>query len=169
MSVYTDHRPQGGNDLYLKLKDGDRVKMRIASEPAISVYREGDRPRYSWIVWNREDNKPQIYSSGVSVYGQIADLTEEWGAPTEFDITIKRTGSVMNDTEYSVVPVKTSSDLTTAEQEEIEKIDLPKATKGKWLKDYVEDGQLPSPVTDLPIREVDPFPTDEDAPSNDTA
>lgn len=153
-TVYQDHKPQGGNDLYLKLKDGDRVKMRIASEPAISVYRVGDRPRYSWIVWNREANKPQIYSSGVSVYGQIADLTEEWGAPTEFDITIKRTGSGMNDTEYSVVPVKTSDDLSEEQQAEVDKIDLPKAIKGKWLADFVEDRELPPPVTDLPPQDT---------------
>lgn len=149
-SVYQDHKPQGGNDLYLKLKDGDKVKMRIASEPAISVYREGDRPRYSWVIWNRDAKKAQIYSSGVSVYGQIADLTEEWGAPQEFDIAIKRTGSGLNDTEYSVVPVKTSDDLDKDEQAEVDKVDLPKAIKGKWLADFVEDGELPDPVTDLP-------------------
>src|SRR5665213_4401394 len=105
-NVYAKHQPQGGNDLYLRLKDGDKVKMRLASEPVITVYREGDKPRYAWIVWNREENKPQVFSSGVSIYGQIANLIEDWGSPSDFDITIKRTGSGMQDTEYAVVPVK---------------------------------------------------------------
>lgn len=168
MSIYDKHRPQGGNDLYLKLKDGDKVKMRLASEPAISVYREGDKPRYAWTVWNREDNKPQVYSSGVSVYGQIADLADEWGDPLEFDIVIKRTGSGMNDTEYSVVPVKTSDDLTKEQLEEVNKINLVQAVKGKLLADYVEDRILPDPVSDLPARELEPLPSDEDAPTDDS-
>jgi len=162
-SVYDKHKPQGGNDLYLRLKDGDKVKMRIASAPAISVYKEGDRPRYNWIVWNRDADKAMVYSSGVSVYSQIANLREDWGEPTEFDISIKRTGSGMQDTEYAVVPVKTSDDLTKTQQEEIDKINLPQAIKGKWLADYVEDGELPDPVsTALPDRA--PAPTDIDMP-----
>lgn len=169
MSIYQQHQPQGGNDLYLKLKDGDKVKLRIASEPAITVFKEGDKPRYNWIVWNRELSKPQVYGAGVSVYGQIADLVEEWGEPTEFDITIKRTGSGMQDTEYSVVPVKTSAELTKTQQEEVDKIDLPKACKGKWLADYVKDGVLPAPLSDgnyaTSAAELSEPPlTDEDAP-----
>lgn len=145
-SIYQQHKPSGSNDLYLRLKDGDKVKMRIASEPVITVYKTGDRPRYAWIVWNRDKDMPQVYASGVSVYSQIADLAEEWGDPTTFDITVKRTGSGIQDTEYSVVPIKQSVDLTGEQQAEIDKIDLPQATKGKWLKDYLQDEILPEPV-----------------------
>lgn len=162
-SIYKRHNPGNTNGLYLKLGDGDRVKMRLASAPAISVYKEGDKPRYSWIIWNRELNKPQVYSSGISVFRQIADLEDEWGSPDSFDITIKRTGLMM-ETEYSVVPVKTSDDLTTAQQEEVDKINLPQAIKGKWLADYVEDGELPDPVSDAPAREPEPAPSDDDMP-----
>ena len=148
-SVYKQHNPGNTNGLYLKLGDGDKVKLRIASEPAISVYKQGDKPRYSLVVWNRELNKPQIYSSGISVFRQIADLEDEWGSPDSFDITIKRTGLMM-ETEYSVVPVKASVELTKDQQAEVDKIDLPQAIKGKWLSDYVEDGELPDPVTSGP-------------------
>lgn len=157
-SVYQTHRPGGDNDLYLKLKDGDRVKMRITSEPAISVFKPGDKPRYSWVVWNREANKAQVYSAGISVYTAIADLTEEWGEPVEFDIVIKRTGSGMNDTSYSVTPVKKSDELTAAELEEVEKVDLLQAIKGKWLTDYVEDKVLPEPIMNTGKDEVVPMP-----------
>lgn len=166
MSVYDQHRPQGSNDLYLKLKDGDKVKLRIASAPVITVYREGDKPRYAWIVWNRDDEKAQVFAAGVSVYSQIANLVEEWGDPTTFDVRISRTGSGLQDTVYSVVPVKTSTDLTKDEQDEVDKVNLTQATKGKWLADYIEDHELPEPVTDLPPRELEPPPTDEDMPSD---
>lgn len=164
MSIYSEHKPEGSDGLYLKLKDGDKPKLRIASEPVISVYRKGDRPRYSWIVWNRGNDKAQVYTSGVSVYRQIADLTEEWGDPQEFDITIKRTGSGMNDTEYSVVPVKTSDSLTKEQEKETSNIDLPKAAGGKWLKDYVSDGELPTPRIE---GEQDEDTTEEPLPTTD--
>lgn len=164
-SIYATYKPAGGGD-YLKLRDGDKIKLRIVSEPAISVYREGDKPRYSWVVWNRDEKKAQVYTAGISVYRQIADLTEEWGNPQDFDITIKRTGSGMQDTEYSVVPVKTSASLSDGEQEEVDKVDLLKASKGKWLSDYAQDAQLPAPVTDSPAREESPPPNDEDAPQD---
>lgn len=162
-SIYKRHNPGNTSDLYLKLGDGDRIKLRLASAPAISVYREGDKPRYSWIVWNREKNKAQVYSAGISVFRQIADLEDEWGSPDSFDILIKRTGLMM-ETEYSVVPVKTSDDLTKTQQDEVDKINLPQAIKGKWLADYVEDGELPDPVSDLPPKEPEPAPSDQDAP-----
>jgi hypothetical protein len=170
-NIYQAHQPSGGNDLYVKLADGDKLKGRVASEPAISVYKAGDKPRYSWVIFVREFNgrpvnKPQILTKGVSVFTGIAALTEEWGDPTSFDITIKRTGSGLNDTEYSVTPVRESKDLTKEELAEVEKINLPQAIKGKWLADFVEDGGLPTPVTDgmAQLDTIEPMPTDEDAP-----
>lgn len=161
-NIYKDYKPSSGGGDYLKLKADDRVKLRICSEPAISVYKEGDRPRYAWVVWNRELDKPQVYSSGISVYSQIADLVEEWGeSPTEFDITIKRTGSGLQDTSYSVTPVKTSKDLTKEELEEVGKVDLLMAVKGKWLKDYNEDEKLPDPIVST---SSEPEYSDEDKP-----
>lgn len=152
MSIYKDYRPGSTNDLYLKLADGNKVKGRIVSEPAISVYSEGQKPRYSWIIFVREFNgkpvnKPQILTKGISIYNGIADLVDEWGDVQEFDIVIKRTGAGLNDTEYSVTPVKTSADLTKEELAEVEKIDLVQATKGKWLADYIDDKELPTPIT----------------------
>lgn len=151
-SIYDQHKPTGDNDLYLKVNDGDKVKLRVASEPAISVYKAGQKPRYSWVVFTREHNgktvnKPQILTKGSSVYGGIANLVEEWGIPQEFDIVLKRVGATINDTEYSVTPVKQSDDLTKDQLAEIDKVDLLQATKGKWLADYVEDNELPEPIT----------------------
>lgn len=143
-SIYSMHKPQSGGE-YLKIKDGEKIRLRIASEPAISVYKSGDKPRYSWVVFNRENNMAQVYTSGVSVYSQIAALVEDWGDPTEFDVKISRTGSTMNDTEYFVTPVKESKNLTDSELEAVNKIDLLKAVKGKLLSEYVKDKKLPEP------------------------
>lgn len=166
-SIYSKHKPGSTDDLYIKLLDGDKIKGRVTSEPAISVYQEGQKPRYSWVVFVRDKNgkvinRPQILTKGISVYKGIADLVEEWGLPQTFDVAIKRTGSGPNDTEYNVTPVKVSSDLTDSQQEEVDKIDLPKAIGGKWLADFVEDGELPAPKVDgIVADEVVEMPSDD--------
>ncbi len=159
MSIYQDHKPGNSDELYLKLKDGDAAKMRVVSDPAIVLYQEGQRPRYAWVVINHDSKKAQVYGAGISVYSQIADLAEEWGEPTEFDIVVRRKGSGQFDTEYSVQPTKTPIEPTPTQLKEAEKIDLLNATKGKWLADYVKDGQLPAPVKESEAKdEIVPMP-----------
>jgi hypothetical protein len=155
-SIYQKHKPTGSNDLYLRLKDGDAVKMRIYSDPVIVVFKQGQRPRYAWTVINHTDKKVQVFNGGVSIYNQIADLTEEWGDPKEFDITIKRKGSGQFDTEYSVTPAKTPTAPTKDQEEEADKIDLIASTKGKWLEEYAKDGVLPDPISNEELDEVHP-------------
>lgn len=146
-SIYSQHKPDSGNDTYLKLKDGDNFKLRIMSDPVITVYKAEQRPRYAWVIYNHDLGKAQVYNAGISVYSQIAALTEDWGEPTEFDIRVKREGSTIQDTSYLVTPVKTSTEPPKEGITEAEKIDLVQATKGKWLAKYVEDGELPDPIS----------------------
>jgi hypothetical protein len=161
MSIYTEHKPEGGDGLFLKLKDGDSFKLRAMSEPVITLYKETDKPRYANIFYNHDTKKVQIFGYGISIYSQIAALVEDWGEPTDFDIRIKREGSGATDTSYLVTPVKQSTEPPQEALLEAEKIDLPEKTKGKWLTEYAEDHILPDPaVLSLP----DPTPTDDDAP-----
>ena len=95
MSIYATYKPAGGSDgLYLKLSDGDSVKIRIASEPAIFTQEfnnDGEvtvSTKFAWVVWNRNEKKAQVFNGGKSIYNQIADLVEEWGEPTEWDMTV---------------------------------------------------------------------------------
>lgn len=150
MSIYNTHKPAGGGDgLFLDVKDGEKVKIRIASEPAISSneFRDPDTDevtvttRYSWVVWNREEKKAQVLSKGASVYKQIAALVDEWGEPTQFDITIKREGTRLA-TRWSVNPAPKSEPLTKEQQAECDKIELLKAVKGYWLKDFKEEDHV---------------------------
>lgn len=140
-SIYQTYKPQGGGDgLFLRLKDGDSVKLRVASQPAIYEQTFDDKltRRFAWVVWNRNEKKAQVFSSGVSIFNQLADLVEEWGEPQEFDVTIKRTGEML-ETRYSVTPSPKSVDLTKEEKEECGAIDLPAVVKGWWLKDFDEN------------------------------
>lgn len=170
MSIYKDHEPANADGMFLKLKDGDKFKLRIASEPAVTTF-DGQKLRYNWVVWNRDLKRPQVYGAGVSVFSQLAELVEEWGEPTDFDITIKRTGSGQFDTNYSVTPVRTSDDLTKDEQEAVKEIDLLELCKGRWLRDYIKDGKMPDKLSkddqEAPSDPTDPGPDDNDAPIDD--
>lgn len=148
MSVYETHNPNKGKGDYLKLKDGEKVKLRFASEPAIVTY-DGRKIRYQWIVFNRNEKKAQVYEAGAQVFGQLASLFPEWGDPTTFDVTISREGSGQFDTSYTVTPSPKSTDLTEDETTLVVAVaeKFPGA-KSKLLSEYEDDGILPQKIMD---------------------
>lgn len=164
MSIYETHRPAQGKGDYLKLKDGDRVKVRFASDPAVVTY-DGERLRYQWVVFNRTLAKAQVYEAGASVFGQLAELYAEWGEPTEFDVTISRTGSGQFDTSYTVTPSPKSVPLTEEEQAAVETAlaNFP-GKKSRWLSDVEADGKLPEALKPGGKQEDDASMGDEDIP-----
>lgn len=159
MSIYETHNPNKGKGDYLKLKDGDRVKVRFVSAPAAITY-DGEKIRYQWVVYNHNDNKAQVYEAGAQVFGQLADLYPEWGEPTEFDVTISRTGSGQFDTSYTVTPSPKSLPLTEKQQgvvlAALENFPGPKA---RLLEDVERDGIMPEPIKAKGAQEQleDPF------------
>lgn len=161
MSIYETHKPAQGKGDYLKLKDGDRVKVRFASDPAVVTY-DGERIRYQWIVFNRKDKKAQVYEAGAQVFGQLADLFPEWGEPTAFDVTISRTGSGQFDTSYTVTPSPKSDPLAKEEQALVDAaLENFPGKKSRWLADVEADGQLPEPL--LPVnKDSDELPVGEE-------
>jgi hypothetical protein len=157
-SIYQTHKPAGGGDnLFLKLKDGEQAKIRIFSEPAIynQEFDGNVTTRYAWVVWNYGEKKAQVFSQGVSVFKQLSDLVEEWGEPTEYDITIKRTGEML-ETRYSVTPSPKSIGLSADDKKACAAVDLLSAVNGRWLKDFLEDKDNRD--------EIVPMPSDDDAP-----
>lgn len=164
MSIYETHKPnQGGGD-YLKLRDGDRVKVRFASEPAGVTY-DGDKIRYQWVVYNHNDKKAQVYEAGPQVFGQLADLYPEWGEPTKFDVTISRTGSGQFDTSYTVTPSPKSTPLTEEQKKLVDAaLETFPHSKARWLKDIEEDGIMPETIQTKKTRSVDESFDDSDVP-----
>ncbi len=143
MSIYQTHKPNKGGGDYLKLKGGDRVKVRFASEPAVVTY-DGEKIRYQWVVYNHDEKKTQVYEAGAQVFGQLADLFPEWGEPTQFDVTISRTGSGQFDTSYTVTPSPKSEQLNEEQQAVVlAAMENFPGKKSRWLADVEKDGRLP--------------------------
>ena len=144
MGVWTDHKPASGGGDYLKLKNGDRKKVRFVSEPAIVTY-DGKKLRYQVLLYNKTDKLAQVYEFGPQVFGEFGELAEDWGEPTEFDVTIGRTGSTQFDTSYSVNPSPKSIDLTDEETAAVNAVKFP-SSKSRMLADYMEDGIMPETI-----------------------
>lgn len=168
MSVWQDHKPASGSGDYLKLKNGDKKKVRFTSEPAIVTY-DGKKLRYQVVLYNKTDKLAQIYEFGPQIFGQIGELSEDWGAPTDFDMTIGRTGSTQFDTTYSVNPLPKSDDLTVEETALTDAIKFP-TSKARMLAAYMEDEIMPE-ITETKNSQNNILegsePLDDDAPLPD--
>jgi hypothetical protein len=69
----------------------------------------GNRINHFWafVVWNYEDSRMQILElTQKSIMTAMKALIDnpKWGNPKNYDITITRKGSTMQDTEYTVMP-----------------------------------------------------------------
>lgn len=174
MGIYDTHKPKSGGGQYLKLNDGDTVKVRIASDPIIFESigeREGKQSistRYGWLVWNQDEQAPQILHQSATFFKSIAGLAqnEEWGDPQGYNIQITRRGANFNDTTYVVTPSTNREPLTIAAQNQLRELDLIKATEVStfnqhvmWLSDF-EDGNKPKPAAaaaEMPPAKPDPI------------
>jgi hypothetical protein len=122
-------RPETAGGSYAKLEDGANkyrilsgaivgwlywttenkpVRLKERPQTAPADIREGDKIKHMWafVVWSYRDNKVQILElTQASIQGPLEDLvmSDEWGDPKEYDITITKTGQKL-DTEYTVMP-----------------------------------------------------------------
>lgn len=89
-------------------KDNKPVRSKEAFENTPDI-KTGATPKHFWacVVWNYDAERIQILEiSQKSIMTAMKSLIDnkKWGSPKNYDITITRKGSTMNDTEYSVVP-----------------------------------------------------------------
>lgn len=138
-----------GGGLFLKIADGETVKVRLFSDPIYfdSEYKGNLSARFAWVIWNHDVGQAQIWATNGATYNSIKDLVldEEYGDPSEYDIKITRTG-VEQQTRYSVRPgtkrYKLSEDQIEACEavDAIELIDKPDNTQHvMWLEEHREE------------------------------
>lgn len=122
---------------FISLKDGEKVKGVLRGEPVtFRTHWENNRSsvcdgtdcekckagnkatfrfRLNMIVAD-ENGKPEakVLEQGWKFYGMLADLNEEYPLDKNY-VTISRKGKGMNDTVYSILPIK---DKTVSEETE---------------------------------------------------
>jgi hypothetical protein len=152
-SVYSTHVPDSGSGgSYLKIKDGQKVKVRFASEPAI--FQSESKPdehgntrlstRYGWLIWNQDEQVAQTFEQSATFFKNLAVLAqdEEWGDPMGYDINITRKGEML-ETTYTLTPSANREPLSKAAKDELASIDLiaalsasPYAQNVMWLSEF---------------------------------
>jgi hypothetical protein len=175
--------PKAPSD-YMKFEDG-KNKFRILSAPLMGyMYWTNDKkpvrqpepfkgvpedakleegkfkPKHFWalVVWNYQDARIQILElTQASIQGPIQDLAanEDWGDPREYDITVSKSGKLL-DTEYSVIPSPKTAVPTDAHAayrearinlealyEGKDPFNTPSGSEGGDAKDVVQDGEVP--------------------------
>lgn len=168
MSIYDTHKPESSSGIYLKIDDGQSVRIRIASEPVIYNAESQDgklSTRYAWIVWNQDEQKAQILQQSATFFRSIAGLAQdsEWGDPTTYDIKIKREGTGL-DTRYSINPSPNREELSGEATIAVNEIDIIEKVAASsfnsnvmWLSDFDEpqpkktiEGTRPAPRAAAP-------------------
>jgi hypothetical protein len=173
-NVYETYQPpasEGGT--WLKLEDGESAKIRLTSEPYLvtKVFKDREsgeekiNTRYVWVVYNRLTKVGQILEAGVLVYKQVANYAtdEDWGDPSEYDMTIKREGTG-TDTRYYLTPSPKRIDLTVEERNAVMAVDLKNAYKDttpiplSQVQSAPVKNPVPTPATvtsDVVIKDLD--------------
>lgn len=135
------------NTPFLKLEAGDN-KIRLCSKPVELPFYQASRKgekyatvqlntqaeidqaivegkkikyKYAYLAINRRDGKLYVWESSVQAFRSIVSFARnpEYGDPTQYDITVNRSGEGIN-TQYSVIPARNSSPFTDEELEMIE-------------------------------------------------
>src|SRR5687767_14412833 len=145
---YSNYQVPKGESAFLTLEPGDN-RIRIASEPAEVVLHEITKDgkwatqecegeacelcakgkpkkfKYAYRVINRKDGKVYIYEAPAGVFRSIQDyaLNEEYGDPTEYDITITKRGEKLNTT-YQIIASPKKSVISDEEAEMLETSDV---------------------------------------------
>jgi len=163
--LYAKNKPSSaGSEDFLKLEDGDTVRVRFQGLPVefTTKFQDGkEAVRWAWPVYNFENGKSMIYEAGKSIYNALNDLIqdEEYGDPTEYDVKLARTGKTMNDTRYTVTPTRENKEVPAG----TEPIDVLKVKQGSQFASNVHRlGEEPSdePITDIVIDDIEDKPID---------
>lgn len=104
-------------------EEGKRKPIRIPMDKPLilgpNADAESTRHFWAFIVWNYKTNSIQIMEitqKGIQKSITALSKDEDWGEPTEYDITITKSGQML-ETEYSVMPNKPK--VLTDEQKKV--------------------------------------------------
>lgn len=90
-------------------RDNKPVRSKKVFEEVPDDIKPDGRINHFWafVVWNYNDNKVQILElTQKTIMAPMKALIDnpKWGNPKNFDISVTRKGTGMNDTEYAVIP-----------------------------------------------------------------
>lgn len=150
-----------GKGQYFKPVDGDN-KFRLVS---ICLPHDGEyngKPTFKWLcqVLDRKDGQVKPYFMPHKVYEQIRDLQldDEYkfsSVPMPYDLNLKTTDAGKMTVTYTIIPARTSTELTTEEQNLITAAPSVKELQQKVREKAQETEANVSQVEQAPTQEMD--------------
>lgn len=118
------YEPKEGG-LYLKLKSGEPVTLRVLTLDPVASKDKWGNTRYAFVVWNWNENRAQILQKGGSVLKQLVEIhrDDSFDALNKIDIKVTVTGEGL-ETRYSILPLPKARQLTAEMVEEAKQINL---------------------------------------------
>lgn len=182
-NIYKRYIPPSGNGgQYLKFEDAQPIRLRIVSEPVVfdSIFKQGTKDqvstRYAWIVWNYDEEKPQVMVLPTTAYRMVADLgaDDDWGDPVDapYNLKITRRGTGL-ETRFTVNPSVAKEELNEDKQNQIKGINLikaiessPSSSRVEYLRDVISNGDRTTSTKkqdqDVVIDDIDDEPINLD-------
>ena len=157
-----------GGGIWLRLKQkGDKVRLRIVSSCCrfTDVYddkKTGEtniRKKAAWLVIHKEpgqDGKAKtvkVFVGGPMIYGAIKELdeSEDWGDPSNYDITVERTEEAGRYYVVTPLPKPTPGPISEADQKLVVDADI------EWPAVCVQRKGTVAVEKAAPPAEEDPF------------
>lgn len=102
---------------------------------------------FSWKVIDRTDGNAKVISLPGSVFKKLATLAnnEDWGDPTNYDITVERTENPGSNY-WGITPSPNKTSLNDEELDKIEQLDIEKLVVG--AEPLEQTKTPPKPTTD---------------------
>jgi len=141
--------PGGGGGLFVKLTEGNPVKLRILTTDPIVTKDKFGNTKFAFIVWNYTENKAMILNKGASIANEIKrlHLDEDYGADIQkMGIKITTKGQ-LKETRYSVDPLPNAEELTKEQVDEARNIRFEEAVKNGIRLSKLESSD------DIPVNE----------------
>ena len=162
-NVYGQYTPPtSGGGKYLKIDDGQTVKLRILDYPVIFTKQfpgsENLSTRYAWVVFNQDTQEAQSFEQGILFFRKIQALSldPDWGDTSNYDVKVTRMGTG-TETEYAVNPSPKSEPLTKEQLEKVAAINLQSIHEGSIPLSEAVKGT--KPVTkDVAIEDISDDP-----------
>lgn len=153
---------EGGGGDFIRFKAGETIKLRVFStNPVVNIDNFGNT-RYSFSVWNYNEDRAMILSATPSITKAIHQLhiDEDYDSDvTKLDIKINPTGDGL-ERRYSVQALPKAQKLTAEQEEAIKELDAKLGSiikNGVRAEEYNNGKQPVSPEQDdaPPLTEAD--------------
>jgi len=165
-NLYAQNKPaSAGSEDFLKLDDGDSVRVRFLDLPVefTTEFQDGKTAvRWAWPIYNFDSEKMQIFEAGKMIYNALNDLIqdEEYGDPAGYDVKIARTGKSATDTRYTVTPTRENKEVP----KDADPIDVLKVKSSSQYATNVhrlgEEASADEPITDIVLEDIEDKPID---------